>query len=73
MALSNYTPKCKAKLILEVSQGGRALVEIAAEGNANPNMLRNRKKGLYQADRTFDESRQAGKACEKKGTMENST
>ena len=41
MSRGKYTPEFKAKIVLEVLQGERALGAIAAEDNLNTNMVRN--------------------------------
>ena len=61
-----YTPDFKAKIVLEVIQGDRELVEIAAEHSLHPNMFRTWKaEFIKNASRVFNES-QSEKEIRKK-------
>ena len=44
MPRTTYTPDFKAKVVLEVLQGGQSLDEVASAHSISPNMLRNWKK-----------------------------
>lgn len=69
MARTGYGANFKAKIVIEVLQGGRSLEEIAADNELNPNMVRNWKKEfLANASMVFDEkniSREAKREAEK--------
>ncbi len=69
MARTGYGAEFKAKIVIEVLQGGKSLEEIAADNELNPNMVRNWKKEfLANASMVFDEkniSREAKRQAEK--------
>ena len=55
MARSTYSPEFKAKLVIEVLEGGKPLEAIAADNQINPNMLRNWKaEFLKNASKAFE-------------------
>ena len=59
MSRGKYTPKFKAKIVLEVLRGERELGAIAAENSLNPNMVRNWKSEfLDNASSIFEEHEQ---------------
>ena len=64
---SNYSPKFKAKIVLEVLKEEKELGVIAAENNLNPNMIRTwRKEFLNNAESIFNQKSTADKEMQKK-------
>ena len=55
MARSTYSADFKARVVIEVLEGGKTLEAIAAENQINPNMLRNWKaEFLKNAGKAFE-------------------
>ena len=72
MAYQHYTPKLKAKLVLQVLQGEKELGEVANENNINPNLIRKwRTTFLEKASMVFeDPEKEVAKAKRKEESLE---
>lgn len=67
MARSTYSADFKAKMVIEVLEGGKTLEAIAAENQINPNMLRNWKaEFLKNAGKAFEPQNKATKEARRK-------
>ena len=67
MPRSVYSPEFKAKIVLEVLEGARALEAIAAENQLNPNMVRNWKSEFVKnAGKAFEPNAKGAKEARRK-------
>ena len=70
MPRTTYTPDFKAKVVLEVLQGGQSLDEVASAHSISPNMLRNWKKDfITNASHVFEGNKQAKEARRKEDSL----
>ena len=72
MNYQHYSPEFKAKLVLQVLQGEKEIVELAQEHSVNPNLIRKWKtEFLEKASTVFEDSRkEAAKAKKKEDRLE---
>ena len=70
MPRTTYTPDFKAKVVLEVLQGGQSLDEVASAHSISPNMLQNWKKDfITNASHVFEGNKQAKEARRKEDSL----
>lgn len=67
MGYKHYTPEFKTQVVLEVLREEKALGEIAAEKNLNPNMVRNWKaEFISKASTVFEDGKKQTRQAKRK-------
>lgn len=67
MARSTYSPNFKAKIVIEVLEGGKTLEAIAADNQISPNLVRNWKREfLKNAEKVFEPTNRETKEARRK-------